>query len=219
MFDDQYRSLRGQGHGGWGGAKFQARLAGWRRELSTLLATSSFPSKGSHVLELGCGNGAVASLFAESGYHVSGVDISNSAIAWAREEFQRRGLNGEFFHADVAEGLTCFEDAKFDVVVDGNCLHCICGEARARAFSGIRRVLVSGGTFILSSMCGQPRSLEQGYEFDAKTKYILHEGKQHRYLPEADDLISEAIRSGFQISTSRVQHNEWWDHLWLIALR
>ena len=197
MFDDLYRNLRDQGHRGWGGAKFQARLDGWRRQLSSLLASATFPGNVSHVLELGCGNGAVAALFAERGHHVSGVDISESAIAWARDEFRRRGLRGEFHHADVSEGLTGFEDASFDVVVDGNCLHCICGEERARAFSGIRRVLTPGGTFILSSMCGRPRSLEPQHAFDARTRCILRDGKPYRYLPDVDDLIAEVVGSGF----------------------
>jgi hypothetical protein len=73
--------------------------------------------------------------------------------------------------------------------------------------------------FVLSSMCGEPRSLEAQDEFDSVTRCIVRAGEPYRYLPALDELISEIVGSGFQVSQWRAQHNEWWDHLWLVALR
>jgi SAM-dependent methyltransferase len=40
-------------------------------------------------------------------------------------------------------------DAAFDVVVDGNCLHCTAGEIRERCLKEVHRILRPDGTFII----------------------------------------------------------------------
>ena len=47
------------------------------------------------ILELGCGDGELALSLAELGYNVSGVDISPTAIEWAKE----KGKTGLFFRS------------------------------------------------------------------------------------------------------------------------
>jgi hypothetical protein len=36
-----------------------------------------------------------------------------------------------------------FDDGQFDVVVDGNCLHCVLGDARRQALASVKRILAA----------------------------------------------------------------------------
>jgi SAM-dependent methyltransferase len=218
--DATYRELRERGLAGWGGRKFRSRLKGWGRELNAWHKNGLLPPAPAVMLELGCGNGAISTLMARRGYVVTGIDISELAISWAREEFERRCLRGEFRVCDVTEGLMPFSDRTFDAVIDGNCLHCVCdADARARSLDAVHRVLRPGGTLVVSSMCGEPRSLEGPDSFDRERCLLMRDGAPYRFLPRADALIAEITRAGFEPVTARVQTNPWWDHLWLVARR
>ncbi|MCU1280444.1 MAG: putative S-adenosylmethionine-dependent methyltransferase/MSMEI [bacterium] len=218
--DADYRVLRERGHAGWGGAKFRSRLKGrgreidfWRRE--TLIAAAP-----AFALELGCGNGAISTLLARRGYRVSGVDISTEAIDWARSEFRRRNLRGDFFVCDLTSRLPSFDDASFDLIIDGNCLHCICSaDRRAQVLAGAHRLSHPNGRFVVSSMCGEPRSLEAGDVFDRERRLLVRDGEPHRYMASVDELMRELTAAGFFAESSRVRSNRWWDHVWLIAKR
>jgi SAM-dependent methyltransferase len=69
---------------------------------------------GRRVLEVGCGAGTDLARFAKGGALVSGVDLSPSAIALARQNFEQRRLAGDLREAD-GEHLP-FADDTFDVV-------------------------------------------------------------------------------------------------------
>ena len=68
----------------------------------------------SAILDLGCGNGAVARALIALGYDVYGVDASESGIAIANA-----AAPGRFFVLDVASGALPAELAgkRFDVVI------------------------------------------------------------------------------------------------------
>ena len=70
--------------------------------------------RGRSVLEVGCGAGVDLARFARGGAEVSGVDLTESAIALARANFSQQGLAGRFEVAD-AERLP-FGDDAFDLV-------------------------------------------------------------------------------------------------------
>ena len=66
------------------------------------------------VLEVGCGAGTDLARFATGGALVSGVDLSSSAIALARQNFEHQGLRADLREAD-GEHLP-FADDTFDLV-------------------------------------------------------------------------------------------------------
>jgi len=66
------------------------------------------------VLEVGCGAGTDLARFARGGAIVSGVDLSSSAIALARQNFEQQGLTADLREAD-GERLP-FADDTFDLV-------------------------------------------------------------------------------------------------------
>ena len=70
--------------------------------------------RGKRVLDVGCGAGTDLVRFAKGGAIVTGVDISASAIALARQNFAQQGLPADLREAD-GEQLP-FPDGAFDFV-------------------------------------------------------------------------------------------------------
>lgn len=69
---------------------------------------------GKRVLDVGCGAGTDLVRFARGGAIVTGVDISPSAVALARQNFEQQGLTADIREAD-GEHLP-FADNSFDFV-------------------------------------------------------------------------------------------------------
>jgi SAM-dependent methyltransferase len=70
--------------------------------------------KGRAVLEVGCGAGVDLARFARGGAQVTGVDLTASAVALAKANFEQQGLPGAF---QVANGEDLpFPDSSFDLV-------------------------------------------------------------------------------------------------------
>jgi len=69
---------------------------------------------GKRVLDVGCGAGTDLVRFAKGGALVSGVDISPSAVALARQNFSQQGLEADLREAD-GEHLP-YADGTFDLV-------------------------------------------------------------------------------------------------------
>jgi SAM-dependent methyltransferase len=70
--------------------------------------------RGRAVLEVGCGAGVDLARFARGGANVSGIDLTESAIALAKANFSQQGLDGRF-HVANGECLP-FADETFDLV-------------------------------------------------------------------------------------------------------
>ena len=71
-------------------------------------------SRGKSILEVGCGAGVDLARFAKGGADVTGVDLSASAIALARANFEQQQLRGRF---EIADGERLpFADDTFDLV-------------------------------------------------------------------------------------------------------
>ena len=99
---------------------------------------------GKKLLEVGCGSGVDAMLWAESGaqYHCLDRSLTNVKHTWAGLE--ALGHTGVFMNASAS--AIPFSDAVFDVCYSHGVLHHTCkGQI---ALDEIRRVLKPGGTFI-----------------------------------------------------------------------
>jgi SAM-dependent methyltransferase len=93
------------------------------------------------VLEVGCGAGVDLARFARHGARVTGVDLTESAIALAKANFEQQRLTGEFRVAD-GEQLP-FPDASFDFVYAHGVVQYTANPARL--VEECRRVLKPGG--------------------------------------------------------------------------
>jgi SAM-dependent methyltransferase len=213
-YDACYRGWRERGMLGWGGSGAGGRRDGWRAKLESLRHAGLLPPPPVDWLELGCGTGFASRWAAERGYRVAGVDISREAIAWATDEFAVARLRGDFRAADVGCGLP-FGDAAFNLVVDGNCLHCLIGDARGRCLAEVRRLLRAHGRFVVSSMCGEPKYAEDRALFQAGA--LHRNGSPWRTLKPAPEIEREIIDGGFSILSRAVRVGEQFDHLTLVA--
>jgi 2-polyprenyl-3-methyl-5-hydroxy-6-metoxy-1,4-benzoquinol methylase len=97
---------------------------------------------GERVLEIGCGLGTDGAQFARRGADYVGVDLTQAAVDLARENFDVRGLHGEFLRAD-AEALP-LPDESFDHVYSFGVIHHT--PHPRRVVDEILRVLRPGGT-------------------------------------------------------------------------
>lgn len=75
----------------------------WDQNLVDLIEKQCALKPGASILDLGCGGGDQAKLFARKGYRIVGVDKVKSLIEFATEAFKKEGLNGEFHAADMKE--------------------------------------------------------------------------------------------------------------------
>jgi SAM-dependent methyltransferase len=153
---------------------------------------------------------------ARSGYEVHGIDISAVAIEWARERFAADAVSGEFHHGSVCE-MPFFDSASFDIVVDGSCLHCLIGDDRTRCLTEVRRILQPDGVFVVSSMCGLPKSEAAQARFDSRHGLLLDHGQPYRTLKPLSEIARELGQSGFDVQDNRLSVNAWWDHVTMIC--
>jgi len=215
-FEARYLTLRQTGADGWGGSQFNRRQAEWANSLAVWQAHALLPPPPGPVLELGCGNGMVSEMLAAISYEIKGLDISATAVAWAQDRFQALGLRGEFQQGD-ARGMPDLDDNRFALIVDGNSFHCMIGDDRALYLAEVRRLLKTGGRFILSSMCGEPRSEEARARFNAASHHLFEDGKPARTLAPIEDLMRELRGAGLSVVWKQVAENPWWDHITAVA--
>ena len=74
-------------------------------------------AKGEKVLDVGCGNGTVAMHMAEAGAHVTGLDLNENSISFARKKYRHKNLH--FRCGDVTADVP---DGPYDVIVMSNVL-------------------------------------------------------------------------------------------------
>lgn len=126
---------------GWHSAEFGSAHG---HLLPSLLAMLGQPQGA--ILDVGCGNGAIARALIANGYDVYGVDASASGISIANEQ-----APGRFFVSDVtAKRLPApLAGKRFDAVISTEVIEHLYDPRGLIEFA--RRVLASGGDFIVST--------------------------------------------------------------------
>ena len=208
--DARYLALRERGAAGWDTAE------GYRaREPMVAWALGQLAPVGPRLLELGCGAGNMAAWLVERGFHVTGIDISPTAIAGATEQ----AIAGARF---VEGNIVAAIPGTYDVILDGNCLHCIVGADRARLLANVHGALAAGGSFIIATMCGEVTIPALQACFDPVTRCQIVDGVAYRYIGTADAILEELGAAGFEIVASALHErasDDDQDHLWAIATR
>lgn len=104
--------------------------------------------EGMRVLDVGCGDGALAVRLAALGADVTGVDADPGMLAAARDRAARAQAAVTYVEGDA--GVIPFADDLFDVVVALTVL-CFVPEA-SRAFQEMARVLRPGGRLVIGEL-------------------------------------------------------------------
>lgn len=112
-------------------------------------------SKGIRVLDAGCGRGRIlnrlAALYPASRF--VGMDLSEDAIAHARQEASGAGLgNVEFLAADLSEFTRTAEPESFDFITTFDAIH---DQARPlNVLAGIHKALKPDGIYLMQDISG-----------------------------------------------------------------
>jgi ubiquinone/menaquinone biosynthesis C-methylase UbiE len=190
-----YRRRRDAGGTGWDSEEVTAENI---EKIDRLLTRVSVAQAGP-MLELGCGAGNLTSHFAKLGWKAHGVDISPSAIEWARERAVQQELTIDYRVNNVLK-LDCYADASFDLVLDGHCFHCIIGSDRKVFLEEARRVLRATGTLLIMTMAGAfPKNFLGSGVLDEETRCQIIDGVATRYFGDAEPISAEVAAAGFQI--------------------
>lgn len=103
------------------------------------------------ALDLGCGAGRNARYLGSRGFEIDGIDLSSTAVAWAREHGSGPGPAPRFHVGDAlgaaGEALT----GPYELVYDSGCLHHLPPHRRIGYLRLLERVLAPGG--VLGLVC------------------------------------------------------------------
>jgi SAM-dependent methyltransferase len=75
------------------------------QQLVDLVEREVAPAPDAHIVDVGCGRGRHARIFARRGYRVTGIDLSEAAIADARDQARAEDLDTTFVQGDMREPL------------------------------------------------------------------------------------------------------------------
>jgi ubiquinone/menaquinone biosynthesis C-methylase UbiE len=145
---------------------------------------------GDSVLDVGCSGGYLARKLADVAGpdgHVTGVDPSETAIAYAR----RRASGPMTFAVGVAQDLD-LPDASFDVVTCTLAMHHVPARKRAAAFREMFRVTRPGGRLLAA-------------DFDTSRRPLpLHPGggRMRRAAATVGPLEELAATAGYQVESA-----------------
>lgn len=216
-YEKQYRHLLANGAVAWAGNGYLRAKKQQEKIFHWLNLHQYLPQTGAAVLEMGCGNGAMAAQsLAERGYSVWGVDFSETAIRWAESRFKKTGLSAQFLVSDVCHIPQC-KDSTFELIFDGSCLHCLIDDARALFFKEVRRLLKPNGRLVISSMCGTPGYSQDATAYDPVRYHLMKDGHPWRTLKPLQALTDEIQGEHFKVLATRVNNNAWWDHATLVC--
>ncbi|WP_260679517.1 SAM-dependent methyltransferase [Streptomyces albidoflavus] len=107
---------------------------------------------GVRVADLGCGPGLYATPLARTGARVTGIDLSEGSLAYARREAAREGTPVRYVQGDYLEwGDAAAEDGeRYDLVLLVMRDYCaLAPHQRARLLAAVRERLAPGGSFVL----------------------------------------------------------------------
>jgi SAM-dependent methyltransferase len=195
----------------------------WVLGLPAELGRPLRPSVSARILDLGCGPGLYAERLAARGCAVSGIDINEAAIDYARKSAAARGLAIDYRAGSYLElGYPAGLDAAIMIYCDFGALE---DAGRRRVLSRLREALVPGGIFVFdvfgpgaaASFTGGRRwSAHKGGFWAAGPHLLLEED----YLyPEARSITRQAIvvdeRGGARLFRN---HDTWFDEASLSAL-
>lgn len=192
-WDDTYKEFGGIWYPMPGLIKFSARYLKRRTGIEVYKSKNDF----TRILDVGCGNGNHVKFFAEQGFDVSGIDISEEAIGIAKAWMNHHKLKAELTAGD-AENLP-YEDESFDVVVSNGVLDHVSFQKAKNMMKEIRRVMVPGGFVHLRLRSTEDCEFGRGEEVSHHT-FVLSEGYEKGIIQHYFDLeeINELLE-GFRL--------------------
>lgn len=104
--------------------------------------------KKSKALDLCCGAGTNTVYLAQNGYEVTAIDVSRTALGYAKSKAALANAQICFVSQSFVE--LAFDDDCFDFVFDMGCFHHVSIKDRHRFIRGVHRVLKESGDYLLT---------------------------------------------------------------------
>lgn len=160
------------------------------------------------ALVLGCGTGINSIYLAKKGFNVTAVDISETAIKYAKENAKKEDISINFIAADATD-LSFLGDKEFDFVLDWANLHGIDKEKREQYVSQIVKHCKTGGKFVLR--CFSKHGIDEDFVESVATggEVSLFSKEDIERLFGSNFKILETNRSELLIKEERP--NKWFD--------
>ncbi len=201
IHDAIYKHRRRDGrYPGWGAPEvYDVIIPQWERIIDSAELDLDSPA-----LDLGCGAGQITQILASKGLNCIGIDISETAIEWARENLKELSSKANFFSGDLTapETFTNYRE-YFGTVVDSHFLHCIIGNHRKQVLAHVYSVLKSGGKFVVNTMIFRDGKIPTGQywqkNYDENSKTLIQNGISTRFIADQNYVITELMDAGFHI--------------------
>jgi cyclopropane fatty-acyl-phospholipid synthase-like methyltransferase len=198
--DRRYREGRARGKPGWADGGYEDIVS----QLEGLL--HEYGPHGGRMLEIGCGAGNIVLLAAQKGLfdEICGVDISEAAIAWAKEKAAESGLAVNFQVGNAVD-LSDFPDACVDVVVAAGFLNWIIGDDRRDCLANVHRVLEKGGRCYVWTPCRSAKVVTERYYteddiyFDPESCLVMRHGLPYFHLKRPEEILVEITDVGLDV--------------------
>jgi 2-polyprenyl-3-methyl-5-hydroxy-6-metoxy-1,4-benzoquinol methylase len=152
------------------------------------------------VIDVGCGEGFYSIYLASKGFEVTGIDISEKAIRYAKENAQKHGVNVKFMVLDGMDLLKLKE--QFDFVFEWALMHLIMLPQRRKYVEDISRILKKGAKYLSASFnekdshlgkpCQRLRIVPPGSKMPAGTKLYFSSLEELKELFKPHFKIIEA---------------------------
>ncbi len=134
----------------YAGAKGDATLIPWADEEAHVALVEWMAEQprgeGKKAIDVGCGLGDNAVFLAQNGYEVTGIDLSQSAIDWAKKRFADSGVT--FRQVDLFE-LPDDLVGQFDLVHETYTIQALPAEMRPELLKAIADLLAPGGQLLV----------------------------------------------------------------------
>jgi len=166
--------------------------------------------EGSHVMEIGCGTGELASLMVRRGAFVEGFDLNPSMIRTAKERIETENLAEKFSVSQMGvDGMDRFQDEHFDAVVSTLVFSELSDDERRFALKQAKRILKPNGMIIIADEV-VPKTLFRKLlhtviRLPMLALTYLVSSSSTRPIP---DLSGELMRAGFSIQKEIRSHGD-----------
>ena len=165
------------------------------------VAVANEIAEGSHVLEIGCGTGELASMIIERDCTVEGFDLSPSMVEATTGGIETEDLERSFRVSEMGvEGMDGFQDSSFDAVVSTLVFSELSDDERRFALKHAARVLKQGGLIVIADEVIPDTPLRRiGHAVLRFPLVLLTYFVSSRSTRPLADLRGELERAGFSI--------------------
>lgn len=148
------------------------------------------------TIDIGCGEGFYSIYLASKGFDVLGIDLSENAIQYAKENAASRRVNVRFVAMDIANLEQLNE--KFDFVLEWALMHQIMPSQRQKYVEDVAELLNKGGKYL--SVCFN----EQSPEFGGSGKKYRESPSGTRLYFSSQNELRELFEPHFHIIEAKI---------------